>query len=82
MYFGHYAVATAVKAKKTEIPALPLFMATGAMDMANGIFIMLGLDKVTPNLNARPYLFFDLTFIDWDHSLVMGLFWSLVGRDF
>lgn len=78
MYFGHYAVATAVKAKKPEIPALPLFMATGAMDMANGLFIMLGLDKVTANLNARPYLFFNLTFIDWDHSLLMGAFLSII----
>lgn len=78
MYFGHFAVATAVKAKEPEIPIAPLIIGTGVLDIVNGVMIMLGADKVTPNLNSLPYLFFDLTFIDWDHSLVMAVLWSLL----
>ncbi|WP_242258073.1 hypothetical protein [Streptococcus thoraltensis] len=33
MYFGHYAVATAVKAKEPEMPVLPIFLATGMIDI-------------------------------------------------
>lgn len=78
MYFGHYAVAIAAKAKQPDIPTAPLLVGTGLLDILNGIFIMGGIDKVTPNLEASPYLFFDLTFIDWDHSLFMATFWSLL----
>lgn len=78
MYFGHYAVAAAIKAKEPDIPTAPLLVGTGILDMLNGIFIMGGFDMVTPNLKALPYLFFDLTFIDWDHSLLMSIFWSLL----
>lgn len=39
---------------------------------------MTGANKVTPNPKASPNLFFELTFIDWDHSLVMAIFWSLL----
>lgn len=78
MYFGHYAVATAVKAKKPETPVMPIFLATGAIDIMNGLFIMAGLDRVTPNLETKPYLYFDLTYIDWDHSLLMGVIWSIL----
>ena len=78
MYFGHYAVAAAVKAKNPDIPVTPLLFGTGVLDILNGLFIVGGLDKVTANLEASPYLFFDLTFIDWDHSLLMAAFWSLL----
>ena len=78
MYFGHYAVAVAVKAKEPDIPIAPLVIGTGVMDIINGMFIMGGIDKVTANLKASPYLFFDLTFIDWDHSLLMATIWSLL----
>ena len=78
MYFGHYAVATAVKAKKPETPVMPIFLATGALDIMNGLFIMAGIDKVTANLNTKPYLYFDLSYIDWDHSLLMGVVWSVL----
>lgn len=78
MYFGHYAVATAVKAKEPEMPVLPIFLATGAIDIMNGLFIMAGIDRVDANLNTKPYLYFDLTYIDWDHSLLMGIVWSVL----
>lgn len=50
----------------------------GFLDILDGLFIILGWNHVTPNLLAGPYLFFDLTFIDWDHSLAAALLWSCV----
>lgn len=76
MYVGHFAIGLALKAKFPRTPALPLLLGVGFLDLLDGIFIVLGFDTVTPNLRAGPYLFFDLTFIDWDHSLLAALFWS------
>ncbi|PTL83614.1 hypothetical protein [Vitiosangium sp. GDMCC 1.1324] len=78
MYVGHFAIGLALKARHPRIPALPIMLGVGFLDLLNGIFIALGWDRVTPNLRAEPYVFFDLTFIDWDHSLVAALFWSAV----
>ena len=78
MYVGHFAIALAMKAAKPKIPALPLILGAGFMDIVDGLLIVAGLDKVTPNLGAGPYLFFDLTFIDWDHSLVMAVLLSAI----
>lgn len=78
MYVGHFAIGLAIKAHCPRIPALPIMMGVGFLDLLDGIFIMMGLDRVTPNLASGPYLFFDLTFIDWDHSLLAALFWSVI----
>jgi hypothetical protein len=78
MYVGHFAVGLALKARFPKTPAFPLLMGAGFLDMLNGIFIIMGWNTVTANLAAGPYLFFDLTFIDRDHSLLAALFWSLV----
>ena len=37
-----------------------------------------GSTRVTPDLASGPYLYFDLTFIDWDHSLLAALVLSAV----
>lgn len=50
----------------------------GLIDVLDGVFIMAGANHVEPNLDAGPYLFFDLVFIDWDHSLLMAVIWSIV----
>lgn len=76
MYVGHFAIGLALKARYPRIPALPIMLGVGFLDILDGLFIVLGWDRVTPNLLAGPYLFFDLTFIDWDHSLLAALFWS------
>ena len=76
MYFGHFAVGMAVKAKFKDVPLLPIMLGAGFLDVINGTLVALGIEKVTANLNALPYLYFDLTFIDWDHSLLMALLWS------
>jgi hypothetical protein len=78
VYVGHYAIGLAIKARRPEVPALPILLGVGFIDILDGLFVMAGIDRMTPNLAAGPYLFFDLTFIDWDHSLLMAIFWSLV----
>lgn len=82
MYVGHFAIGMALKAKYPDVPALPILLGVGFLDILDGIFIMAGWDRVTPNLLALPYLFFDLTFIDWDHSLLAAIFWSVVWAAF
>lgn len=76
MYVGHLAVGLAIQAKYPKVPALPIMLGVGFLDIVDGLFIMLGVNRVTPNLESGPYLFFDLTFIDWDHSLLMALILS------
>lgn len=78
MYVGHFAIGLAIKARYPKIPAMPFLMGVGFLDLLDGIFIILGFNTVTPNLKSGPYLFFDLTFIDWDHSLLAAVFWSVV----
>lgn len=77
MYFGHFAVGMALKAKYQDTPVLPLILGAGFLDLINGTLVAIGIEKVSPNLNALPYLYFDLTFIDWDHSFLMAIIWSL-----
>jgi len=72
MYIGHLAIGMAMKSASPKTPTLPIMLGVGFMDIVNGLFVMAGVDRVTPNLNSGPYLYFDLTFIDWDHSLLMA----------
>lgn len=78
MYVGHFAIGLAIKSRFPDVPALPIVMGAGFLDLLNGLFIVLGFDRVTPNPEAGPYLFFDLSFIDWDHSLAMAVLLSLL----
>jgi hypothetical protein len=80
MYVGHFAIGLAIKGVKPKVPSLPIILGVGFMDFVDGLLIMLGADHVTPDLRSGPYLFFDLTFVDWDHSVLMAvvlsLFWA------
>lgn len=78
MYVGHFAIGLAVKARYPKLPALPLVLGVGFLDLVDGSLILAGANRVTANLQSGPYLFFDLTFIDWDHSLVMAVVLSLL----
>ncbi|MDD3762753.1 MAG: hypothetical protein PHP86_05650 [Nevskiales bacterium] len=84
MYVGHLAVGFALKARYPQVPSLPIMFGVGFMDLVNGVLVILGVDRITANPDAGPYLFFDLTFIDWDHSLLMAavlaLVWALFFR--
>lgn len=78
MYVGHLAIGLAIKSKFPKIPALPLMLGVGFLDIIDGLLIIFGIDHVTANLKSGPYLFFDLTFIDWDHSLLMAVILSVI----
>lgn len=78
MYVGHFAIGIALKARHPDVPTLPILLGVVFLDILAGIFIVLGWNQVTPNLQALPYLYFDLTFIDWDHSLLAAIFWSII----
>ncbi|TGM74463.1 hypothetical protein EHR01_10375 [Leptospira mtsangambouensis] len=78
MYFGHFAVAVAIKAKEPKVPTLPIFIGVCFLDILNAFFILIGISRVSPNLEALPYLFYNLDYIDWDHSLTMALVWSFL----
>jgi hypothetical protein len=78
MYVGHFAIGVAIKSASPRTATLPIMLGVGFMDIVDGLLIMAGIDRVTPNLNSGPYLFFDLTFIDWDHSALMAIVLSLI----
>ncbi len=73
MFVGHLAIGVAIKAGAPRTPTWPIMIGVSLMDILNGLFSVMGINQVTPNLARGPYLFFDLTFIDWDHSLLMAL---------
>jgi len=75
MYAGHFAIGLALQSRIPRQPAWPVLLGVGLLDMLNGLFIVLGWDQVSPNLAAGPYLYFDLRFIDWDHSLLAAGLW-------
>jgi hypothetical protein len=76
MYAGHFAVGLALKAKQPAVPTWAVLLGTGFLDVLFGIFVMRGIERVTmtPHVGQG----FSLDFIDWSHSLLMSLVWSLV----
>jgi membrane-bound metal-dependent hydrolase YbcI (DUF457 family) len=76
MYAGHFAVGLAMKAKQPSAPTWALLLGTGLLDVLFGVFVMLGIERVTmtPHIGQG----FSLDFIDWSHSFVMSIVWSLV----
>src|SRR5579862_4849503 len=78
MYVGHFAIGVALKSVSPKTPALPIVLGVAVMDIVDGLAILAGADHITANLASGPYLYFDMTFIDWDHSLVMAIVLSLL----
>jgi membrane-bound metal-dependent hydrolase YbcI (DUF457 family) len=75
MYAGHFAVGLALKANRPAAPTWALLLGTGFLDVLFGIFVMLGIERVTMTTHVGQG--FSLDFIDWSHSLLMSLVWSL-----
>ena len=75
MYAGHFAVGLALKAKRPAAPTWAILLGTGFLDVLFGIFVMLGIERVTmtPHVGQG----FSLDFIDWSHSLLISIVWSL-----
>jgi len=78
MYTGHFAIGLALKEHKPEIPAMPILAGVVLLDILNSFFLLIGLNRVSSDMSALPYMYFKLDFIDWDHSLLMALIWSVL----
>lgn len=78
MYVGHMAMGLALKEANPKLVAWPIIIGVCLIDILGGIFLLLDWDSVLPDLSAIPYMYFDLTFMDWDHSLMMALIWTVV----
>src|ERR1700682_1929277 len=76
MYAGHFAAALAMKAAQPRAPTWVLHLGVGFVDVLFGIFVLLGIERVTMTPGQPPG--FSLDFIDWSHSLAASIFWSVL----
>lgn len=76
MYAGHFAAALALKAQQPKAPTWGLLVGVGLLDWLFGAFVLLGIERVTPNPGHAPGFLLDD--IRWSHSLLMSLVWSLL----
>lgn len=75
MYAGHIAAALALKARTPRAPTWALFLAVGWLDVVHGALVIAGIERVHPDLTA--YLGYRLDVVEWSHSLVAAVVWSL-----
>jgi hypothetical protein len=76
MYAGHLSTALAMKAAQPRAPTWALLTGVGVLDLLFGLFVPLGIERVTITPGVSPG--FSLEMIDWSHSLAMSLVWSVV----
>jgi len=76
MYAGHFAAGLAMKAAEPRVPTWVLLLGVGFVDVLFGIFVLLGIERVTMTPGQPPG--FSLDFIDWSHSLAASIFWSVL----
>lgn len=76
MYAGHFAAGLALKAREPEAPLWGILLGVGLLDLLFGPLVLLGLERVTITPAASPG--FTLDHIDWSHSLLMSVVWSLL----
>jgi membrane-bound metal-dependent hydrolase YbcI (DUF457 family) len=76
MYAGHFAAAAMLRAKEPQVPFWALLVGVGLLDLLFGPFVLLGIERVTVTPDLSPG--FTLDHIDWSHSLVMSVVWSIL----
>lgn len=76
MYVGHLAAGLALKAAEPKAPTWGLLLGVGVLDILFGPFVLLGIERasLTPGLSPG----FSLDYIDWSHSLLMSVVWSVL----
>lgn len=77
MFPGHFATGLFLHAAFPSVDTWIIFFGSVLLDLIDGVNIVLGLSKVSPDPDAGPYLPMRLDFIDWDHSVAMATVWSL-----
>jgi hypothetical protein len=76
MYVGHFAAGLAIKAREPRAPTSALLVGVGLLDILFGPFVLAGIERATVTPSVSPG--FSLDYIDWSHSLVMSLVWSIL----
>jgi len=76
MYVGHFAAGLAIKAREPRAPTWALLVGVGLLDILFGPFVLAGIEHATVTPSISPG--FSLDYIDWSHSLVMSLVWSVL----
>ena len=81
MYAGHFAAGLAIKAVQPRAPTWAVLFAVGFLDVLFGVFVLLGVERMTMTPGEPPG--FRLDFIDWSHSLAASIVWAaLLGLAF
>lgn len=75
MYAAHFAAGLALKAKEPAAPLWGILVGVGLLDLLFGPFVLLGIEHVSLTPEISPG--FTLDHIDWSHSLVMAVVWSV-----
>jgi membrane-bound metal-dependent hydrolase YbcI (DUF457 family) len=75
VYAGHFACGVALWAVRLRTPAWVPLVGIGVLDLLNGAGVAAGIERISPA--PGEVLGISLDYIDWDHSLVMALVWSL-----
>jgi hypothetical protein len=76
VYVGHFAAGLALKAREPRAPTWGLLVGVGLLDILFGPFVLAGIERATVTPLVSPG--FSLDYIDWSHSLVMAVVWSIV----
>jgi len=76
MYVGHFAAALALKTVEPKAPMWGLLLGVGFLDILFGPFVLLGVERVSITPDVSPG--FSLNYIDWSHSLLMSVVWSVL----
>jgi hypothetical protein len=76
VYVGHFAAGLALKTVEPKAPTWALLIGVGFLDILFGPFVLLGIERasVTPEVSPG----FSLDYIDWSHSLLMAVVWSVL----
>ncbi len=75
MYAGHFAAGLAIKGHTPAAPTWALLVGVGLLDILFGSFVLLGIERASLTPDQSPG--FSLDYIDWSHSLVMSVVWSI-----
>lgn len=78
MFIGHFGVAFAAKRVRNRVPLWLLFLAVQLVDVAWGLFVWLGIEKVAVSPGILPTNHLDFQYYPYTHSLIATLGWSAV----
>ncbi|PWE16712.1 hypothetical protein DDZ18_10910 [Marinicauda salina] len=77
MFIGHYGPAFAGPRFVKTVPLWALFLSVQIVDVAWGIFVALGIERVRVEPGFTAMSPFDLYHMPWTHSLLAALAWAV-----